>query len=275
MQNSFLLKAKFLLKRILLQTLWRYGPEDLEHALRRAGLEEGDVVMVHSSWLQDNGFAGSAKDFLDAIKRILTPSGLLVMTSMPYSGESSREYLLGSRPLKLKNSPSKMGLLSEVMRRGKCTYRSLSPTHPLVVWGDTGQEFIQGHPDTEYPFGEDSPFGKLASLDAKILLVDAPFNNITYNHYLEHRIREYMPAPLYDDTLYTGAVIDFSGEEHAVPVRVLAPDSSGLRIDDKLQDAMLKHEMIKSFKVGNTRFTLLKCTQMVNCADQLASQPLF
>jgi hypothetical protein len=38
---------------------------------------------------------------------------------------------------------------------------------------------------------------------------------------------------------------------------------------------MLKHEMIKSFKVGNTRFTLLKCTQMVNCADQLASQPLF
>jgi aminoglycoside 3-N-acetyltransferase len=267
-------ETKQFFKRILLKSIWRYSPIDLERALRRVGIDAGDVLMIHASWLQDNGFSGSTKEFLDTFKKVLTPAGLLIMTSMPYIGESSREFLLRGGTVKLKNSASKMGLLSEVMRRGRSTSRSLSPTHPLLVWGDRAEELILGHSDTEYSFGEDSPFGKLAQLDAKVLLVDAPFKNITYNHYLEHCVRNHLPGTLYDDKLYMGRIIDFSGQVHDVPVRVLSANSSALRIDDKLEDYMLKRHLIKKFRVGNTRFQLLSCRQMKSCIDDMAAQRL-
>ncbi|MEH6814112.1 MAG: AAC(3) family N-acetyltransferase, partial [Motiliproteus sp.] len=134
---------------------------------------------------------------IQALKQAVGPQGLLVMTSMPYQNESSREFLERGGKINIRRSPSKMGLLSEVFRRNKETVRSLSPTHPLLAWGTEADAFIAGHDQASSPFGPVSPFQKLLERDAKVLCIDAPFSTVTFTHFVEDRIANNLPYPLY------------------------------------------------------------------------------
>ena len=79
------------LKKFVKKILYKYDERKLSQALRRLGVMEGDALMVHSSWLPDNGFNGTAKQFIDSLKSVIGVEGLLSMMSMPYQNESTKE----------------------------------------------------------------------------------------------------------------------------------------------------------------------------------------
>lgn len=263
---------KHLVKRLLLKSLWKFDADKLTAHLRSQGINSGDSLIVHASWRTDCGFYGTPLEMIQALKRVVGTQGLLVMTSMPYQNESSREFLERGGKLNVRRSPSKMGLLSEVFRRNKETLRSLSPTHPLLAWGAGAQAFIGGHDQALSPFGPESPFQKLLGQDAKILCIDAPFSTVTFTHFVEDQIAMHLPYPLYEEQIYSGLVIDRDGVEYSVPVQVLSAKANALRREQRYIEALQAAGAMQTSKLGNCRFLRLSCRQMVQVAEAMYAQ---
>lgn len=255
------------LKAMIVRWFLGYDVVALERALRKLGLRPGDSLMVHASWLPNNGFRGKPLDFINALKTTLGPHGLLAMTSLTYQNESSRRFLERGEAMNVRRSPSQMGLLTEVFRRGRDTRRSLSPTHPILAAGEKAEAFLEGHEHCPVPFGAHSPFDRLRDWGGKILTVDAPFSTITYTHYVEDRIAESLPFSLYEPDAMRGIVIDYDGRSLDVPVKVLSDQANRLRREGRLVAELDKAGLIRRTRVGNTRLMLIDARAMADHVD--------
>ena len=260
------------LKQLFVKFFLSYDNNRFLKELQAMGITQGDVVMVHSSWLTHNGFKGRPIDMINCLKQLVGESGLLIMPSLSYQNESTRDYLLRNKAMNVKRAPSMMGLLSEVFRRGKDSLRSLSPTHPLVAWGKRKQEFVAGHETCSIPFGDESPFSRLLDLNGKILTIDVPFSTITFTHFLENRIASSLVFPLYEDKLMIGKLLDYSGLLHEIPVKVLSQQANSLRREQRLVDELDQQNLINRKKVGNTDLMLIDCQQMTACVDGMVKK---
>lgn len=258
-------------KHLIVRIFYSYTNAGLISALHSLRIASGDTLMVHSSWLPHNGFRGRPLDMIRALQATVGPDGLLVMPSLTYQNESTREFLARGEPMNVRRSPSRMGLLTEVFRRNKDVQRSLSPTHPLLAWGRDATAFLAGHEQTAVPFGADSPFARLVERNGKILTIDAPFSTITFTHYLEDRIADSLPLPLYDAPLMTGCVIDHIGRTRAVPVQVISDRANTCRREARLVAALEQRKAIQRRRVGNTRLMLIDCRSMVECVDSMTA----
>ncbi|MBK7674444.1 MAG: AAC(3) family N-acetyltransferase [Candidatus Accumulibacter sp.] len=258
---SWLGRIKFRTCGLIVERFLSYDAPAFTCALSELGIRSGDVLMVHSSLHAHSGYRDRPIDMIDALKCTLGSTGLLVMPSMTYT-DSSKAFLSRGVEMKVRHSASKMGLLTEVFRRGKDVKRSLSPTHPLAAWGDRAEMFLAGHEKTDRPFGPDSPFQRLLELDGKILCIDTIPDAVTFTHFLEDRIQDKLPFPLYERDHYTGKVVDGDGRLHSVPTRVLSDDSRRYRREDVLWDKATARGVIRRKKVGNTTLMVLLCREL-------------
>lgn len=255
------------LKAEIVRLFLSYDSATLARVLHKLGLEAGDCLMVHASWLPNNGFRGKPLDFINALKDTIGPHGLLAMVSLTYQNESSKRFLERGEPMNVRRSPSQMGLLTEVFRRGRDTLRSLSPTHPILAAGERAEAFLQGHEHCLVPFGAHSPFDRLREWGGKLLAVDAPFSTITYTHYLEDRISGALPFSLYEPDAMQGAVIDYAGQKAEVPVRVLSDHANRLRREERLVAELDRAGLIRRTRLGNTRLMLIDARAMAHHVD--------
>ncbi|MCG5512080.1 AAC(3) family N-acetyltransferase [Ectothiorhodospira shaposhnikovii] len=263
--------SKFDLRWWFVKCFLSYQSGGFSEAISQLGLRRDDVVMIHSSWRTNNGFVGRPTDMIATLRDVVGINGLLVFPSLIYQNESSKEFLIRNVAMDVRRSPSQMGLLSEVFRRGKGVRRSLSPTHPLLAWGHRAEEFLVGHDEALVPFGPQSPFGRLLEWNGKILTIDAPFSTVTFTHFLEDRIAQTLPVPLYEPEPMEGTVIDYEGVARKVPVKVLSATANRLRRDDLLEAELLKEGVLKRRRVGNTRLGLLDCRAMTEVVDHMVA----
>lgn len=258
------------LKTAVVTHFLSYDAEDLKRFLTGIGVRHGDTLMLHSSWLPLNGFKGTPAQFNSALREHLGPEGLLVMPSLTYHNQSSAEFLAGGKPMDVRRSPSAMGLLSEVFRRNKETTRSLSPTHPLLAWGKDAPDFIANHEKTDRPFGPASPFAKLLERNALLLCLDVGFSSITFTHFVEDRLQDTLPFPLYEAEPMTGTVIDREGQRIECPVKVLSAIANRQRREPRLIEHLTQADMLKQQRLGNSRMTCIRATDLLAGADSLA-----
>ncbi|MDX1656469.1 MAG: AAC(3) family N-acetyltransferase, partial [Candidatus Competibacteraceae bacterium] len=226
---------------------------------------------VHASWLSHNGFRGRPVELIEALKAVVGPGGLLSMTSMPYHNESSAQFLERGGVMDVRRSASRMGLLTEVFRRNRETRRSLSPTHPILAWGERADWFVADHQNCLSPFGPGSPFAKLLQLDGKILTLDAPFSTITFTHFLEDRIASSLPFSLYEPQPRTATVVDDQDRHLEVPVRVISREANARRREERLVAALEREGLLHRSRVGNTRLLLVECRAMTDCVDRMVA----
>lgn len=264
--------ARQRLKAFVVKSFFTYDAAAFVQAVRRLGIEPGDTLMVHSAWNASNGFDGKIADMVAALKDAVGPEGLLVMPSLTYQNESSGDFLARDVPMNVRRSPSMMGMLSEVFRRGAGTARSLSPTHPLLAWGRDAEAFLAGHERAEVPFGEASPFERLRVRDARILAIDVPFSTITFTHYIEDMIAPSLPFPLYEADVRSGRVIDHQGREHRVPVRVISREANALRREHRYVERLDAAGALRRARIGNTRLLAVRCADMVACARAMIAE---
>lgn len=260
------------LKGLAAKSIWAYGPEDVVKKLRHCGVVRGTTLLVHASWLQDNGFRGKPSDFVNALKDAVGTEGLLVMTSMPYHNMSSAQWLAKGKPMNVLRSPSMMGLLSEVFRRSDGVVRSLSATHPLLAWGHDPEAFVSGHENTERPFGPESPFARLLERNALILGMDAPFSTFTFTHFVEDHLGETLPVSLYDSQPQTGKVIDREGNENHQTVRVISAEANRLRREERLVVRLKQEHSLHNGKIGNTKLVWIRAQSLLTGAIKLVKE---
>ncbi len=270
--NRMILSLRDRLKHLVVKHLLNYDDPALLGQLRRWGVREGDTLIVHSSWKPFNGFTGRPVDLIAALKQAVGETGLLVMPSLTYQNESSAEFLARGEPMNVRRSPSKMGLLTEVFRRNREVIRSLSPTHPLLAWGKDAVEFVAGHEQAVEPFGAASPFARLLARDSWILGIDAPFSTVTFTHFVEDRLADRLPFPFYDPEIRTGTVIDASGQSLQCSVRVISVQANRLRREERYLAQLERQALLRRQRIGNTQLLLLRCRDMVECAEDMAAR---
>ncbi|MCF6353721.1 MAG: AAC(3) family N-acetyltransferase [Candidatus Polarisedimenticolaceae bacterium] len=271
--NARLLKrSRQKIKSFVIHRFLSFDAGEFQGCLRKLGIGSGDIVMVHASWNSSNGFKGRPAEMIQAIKQVLGPSGLLSMPSLTYQNQSSSEFLAEGKSMNVRRSPSRMGLLSEVFRRNQDVVRSLSPTHPILAWGERAEEFVAGHEQVKKPFGEDTPFSRLLEWKGKILTIDAPFSTITFCHYLEDRIAACLPFDLYEPEPVTGVVVDYEGRQIEVPTQVLSKTANRLRRDDWLEEEMRRQGVLHYRKIGNTRLMLVDTIAMTEVVDKMYAE---
>jgi len=261
-------------KKRIINTYFSYRPEELLSRLRELGIDQGDTLLVHSSFNEFSGFSGSPGDAIDIFLKAVGASGNLLMVSLPYTSYTY-EYLQTLKCFDVRKTPSRMGLISESFRRRPGVHRSLHPTHPVLAWGPKAEWIVAGHERALYPCGLATPFEKLALLEGKVLFFDASFFTFTFFHYLEELVKDKLSFPLYFKDPQKVSVIDSDGRTSIVTTFVYCPEANLYRRPEILKAQLEKRGLIKRAKIGNSRLLLVETGQVLSCVREMANQGIY
>lgn len=148
------------------------------------GLRSGDTAIVHSSLSSLGWVCGGPPAVIDALQRVITPSGNIVMpTHSPGNRDPAdmhnppvpedwydtiREQMPPYRPAV---TPTRgMGAIPECFRSYPGVHRSDHPQHSFAAWGADADKITADH-GPDYSFGEESPLAEVYELGGYVLLL--------------------------------------------------------------------------------------------------------
>jgi aminoglycoside N3'-acetyltransferase len=227
-----------------------FDASQLGAALGIAGIGKGDAVLVHSAFGAFRGYTGKPTDVLKVLDDLVGANGTILMPSLPFTG-SAIEYVRSGAVTDIDRTPSRSGLLTELFRRQKGTFRSVHPTHPVLARGARAEAMIAGHAEALSPCGKSSPFASLLDAKGKILFLGVDIRAMTFFHYLEERyedrlVRSPLTTELFDASVRT------NGKTLTVKTRLYAPDLSRRR-----HIAVMLPELRRIGGITETRIGLL------------------
>ena len=105
----------------------KISKRDFVAALNEAGVEEGDVLFVHSDITSFGSLATKNKSFLldsiiDAFKTVAGNTGTIIMPTFSYSTEKNEAF-------NVEHTKSTVGTLTEYFRKLNGVVRTPHPTH--------------------------------------------------------------------------------------------------------------------------------------------------
>jgi aminoglycoside 3-N-acetyltransferase len=156
---------------------------DITDGFTRLGLRSRDIVLVHSSFKSFGGVEGGPQTVINALLHILGKTGTLVMPTftLSFCDQYNRS---GKGYFDVDNTPSEMGILTELLRKMPGSRRSINPIYSVAVYGNLANELTSVN--DKNVFGKGSIFGKLHELDAKIMIIGLDYNDSwTFVHYIE------------------------------------------------------------------------------------------
>jgi aminoglycoside 3-N-acetyltransferase len=237
-----------------METLWTF--DQLCGQLRDScGVKAGDNLIIHSSAGAVGKVEGGVVKMLHAIKAVVTEEGTIMM---PVFSDPKPDGIF-----KMKRTPSRVGLLTEALRRAKGTIRSKHPTHSMAVWGKHAAEFAAGHELTT-AVGAESPMHKAARAGADVMMIGCKLNTCTLVHLGEALFRvPYLGKtwyPGYDRTL---TLVDLDGSTIIFPAKDAPGDGQGFMI---VQEELERRGQIRHGKFGDAevlRFNANDCLAAV------------
>ena len=234
--------------------------EDIEAILRRQGIREGDVLMVHSSLRKIGLVEKGPGTLIDALLNVLGKEGTLMMPSFPAIG-FNYDYLK-SRPLfDVRHTPSRMGVVTETFRKKSGVLRSLHPTDAVIAFGKEAEYLVKDHFGQITPYNDKSPFYRLCELKGKILMIGVGLESLTNLHTLEDAVSDFK-YPVYHDTLFTAELIDEEGSKRTMQTRVHNPVWSKKRRCNDLIPPVEAAGILKRFRLGLADCLLLDAYAM-------------
>jgi aminoglycoside N3'-acetyltransferase len=166
---------------------------ELRQQLIDLGVTRGRTLYVHSSWNEFYNVPLKPSETIDILLDLLGPEGTLAMPAFPIKQDPDQVFLVDKTPVYT-------GLLCESFRRRPEVSRSIHLGSSVCAIGPNADFLIRDHHRTEMPWGRNSPFLRLAELDARILGLGAGFEYMTPLHAVE--------CVLYDEVPFFRKVFD-------------------------------------------------------------------
>lgn len=161
--------------------MFDYSAEDIEIALRRVGIKQGEDVFIHSNI----GFFGRLENckereelcrtFLNSIFNVIGQNGTAVFPAFSYS-------FCHGEVFEAHKTKTTCGLLSQYVLEQKDAIRSLDPNFSVVAIGGRA-EYYTKHP-THESFGKGCFFERFANSNGKIVCMNFDAGS-TFIHYVE------------------------------------------------------------------------------------------
>ncbi len=251
-----------------------YTPDELHCFIANLGVAPGDTLLVHCSYDAFEGFAGKPTDVLLALQRAVGERGAVMMPTMPFTG-TAVDYVARHPVFDVVRTPSRMGLLTELLRRSAGVVRSVHPTHPVAVWGTDAQAIIARHHEATTPCGAGSPFARLHERGGNILLLGAGIDSLTFYHWIEERLEQRMPQSPFTRERFRLASKDADGQLVYTDTRLFEPSVSRRRNLFKLVPELKRRLGWRERKIGRLTAILLSTSDVVASAGELADRGIF
>jgi aminoglycoside 3-N-acetyltransferase len=170
-------------------------PSRLAADLRRLGVREGGVLMVHTRMSALGWVVGAAEGVVRGLLEALGPEGTL----MAYASWEDHVYMDSDRPeehraayreeppvfdLLVSEAARDHGRIPERVRTWPGAERSHHPEASVVAIGPRARWLCDPHPDND-AYGDESPFARLVEAGGQVLMLGAPLETITLLHHAE------------------------------------------------------------------------------------------
>lgn len=163
-------------------TTFDYSKEDIISTLKHVGITNGDNIFIHSNL----GFFGILKNannkedywkiFKDAIFNVIGNEGTLIVPTFSYSFCLNQDF-------DLNNTPSKVGLLTELVRNDPESLRSEDANFSISAIGKNAKYFTDQA--SVHSFGQNSFWERLIKMNGKICCFNVGLLYNTFIHYAE------------------------------------------------------------------------------------------
>jgi aminoglycoside 3-N-acetyltransferase len=163
--------------------------------LRRLGVQEGGITMVHTRMSAIGWVVGGSETVVRALLDALGPEGTL----MAYASWAEHVYRPTERASEhrdayLEEPPvfdvatgevdREYGRIPERVRTWPGALRSAHPEAGVVAVGPRAKWLTEAHPADD-AYGRDSPFARLVEAGGEVLLLGAPLDTVTLLHHAE------------------------------------------------------------------------------------------
>lgn len=156
---------------------------EIRTRLAEVGVSKGDTIYM-ASFAAILGNSDKVLDeCIDAVQEAMGTDGTLIMPAFNW------DYCKGNQIFDPKETPSKVGTLTEIFRKRENVRRTLTPPwSTFCIWGKESETLEAMNART--PFGEDSILQYLYEVNAKYLLLGCSFNDgVVQVHWLEEKFQ--------------------------------------------------------------------------------------
>lgn len=226
--------------------------EQLLEGFHDLGVEKGDTLLVHSSYKSFGEVDGGPQTVIRALEAALGPDGTLIMPTFNFDFNKGQ-------PWDVRSTPSKMGVLTELVRQDPRAKRVFHPFYSFAILGKHAETL--GSLRYKSSYERNSVFGKLRDLDGKIMVIGLSYNNsMTFFHHIEQ-----MEGVDYRFLKqFTGEVTDENGNTYTDTFEMLVRDidKGVMTMVDPMGELMEKVGVIKSAKIGEADVKLMKANEV-------------
>ena len=226
--------------------------EKLVDDFQKLGVEKGDTLLVHSSYKSLGAVDGGPQIVINALEGALRPEGTLIMPTFNFDFNKGV-------PWDVRSTPSKMGILTELVRTDSRARRVFHPFYSFAILGKHAD--MLGSLRYKSAYERDSVFGKLRDLDGKIMVIGLSYNDsMTFFHHIEQ-----MEGVDYRFLKqFTGEVTDENGNTYTDTFEMLVRDiDKGVKtMVDPMGALMEKAGIIKVRRIGEADVKLMKANDV-------------
>lgn len=153
--------------------------DDLLRQIQDFKIDNKGTLLVHSSFKSMGDVDGGPNTVLDALSEHMG-DGLLVFPTHTW------EYINAKNPkYYVDESPSCVGILTELFRKRPGVVRSLHPTHSVAALGKDAKEYVAGDEKCYTPCARDSAWGRILDRKGTIMLIGVDLRRNTFMHGVE------------------------------------------------------------------------------------------
>lgn len=174
--------------------------KDFSDAIRRLGVQAGDICLFHSSFKSLGPVEGGAESVIGGFEDVLGEEGTLVAPTLV-----SSDFYNSYKTWHL-DKPSEVGYLPEYFRKLPGVIRSDQATHSVAARGKLAEELTRDHgafglhlcPYGETAFADSSPWVKMYERHAKVVFIGVDMRYNTFKHMIEGKYIEELLAAIPD-----------------------------------------------------------------------------
>jgi aminoglycoside 3-N-acetyltransferase len=228
------------------------------------GLRSGDTVLVHSAYKSLGGVEGGPQTVIDALLELLTPEGTLIMPTFNFDFNEGA-------PWDVRTTPSKMGILTELVRLDPRARRVFHPFYSFAIIGKYADELTRERYKSSYE--RKSVFGRLRDLDGKIMIIGLDYTqSFTFVHHVEQ-----MEGVDYRFIKgFTGQVTDENSNTYSDTFYMLVRDRDrGVITEVNPMGAVLEARGVVTVRqIGNASVKLMKANEAYRMiAEEMKRDP--
>jgi aminoglycoside 3-N-acetyltransferase len=155
--------------------------KELLDGFRQTRVKAGETVIVHTSYKSLGGVEGGADTVIDVMRELVGARGTVLFPAFNFQSWTETHYF------DVLETPSKMGMITELARLRPDAKRTPHPIYSFSVWGARADEFAAAE-DVE-AYGPNSAFAVFHKSNGTIVSIGLDFNStFSMHHYIEYNV---------------------------------------------------------------------------------------